>query len=87
MTEAILVNDCTTLHHHMAAHHRAQYCQWCKVSNFDSMLPEDTKEHHATLLESLCQTNVTKHFAEAQPEDKPPPYSDKRFLDGCVWLV
>ena len=48
------------------------------------MLPEDSKAHCAVLLESLHQTNVTKHFSEAKPEDKPSPYSDELFRQAVV---
>ena len=48
------------------------------------MLPEDSKAHHTALLESLCQTNITKHFSEAKPEDKPSPYSDELFWQAAV---
>lgn len=48
------------------------------------MLPEDSKAQRAALLESLRQTNVTEHFAEATPEDKPPPYSDEIFNQAAV---
>ena len=65
-----------------------RYRQWCKANNFDSMLPEDTKERRAALLESLRQTNVTEHFAKAQPEEGPPPYSDDLFKEAAIqWLI
>ena len=48
------------------------------------MLPEDSKARRAALLESLRQTNVTKHFSEAKPEDKPSPYSDELFRQAAV---
>ena len=52
------------------------------------MLPEDTKQHHAALLESLQQTNVTGHFMEAQPEEQVPPYTGELFKEaGIQWLV
>ena len=48
------------------------------------MLPEDSKARRAALLESLRQTNVTEHFSEAKPEDKPSPYSDELFRRAAV---
>jgi len=48
------------------------------------MLPEDSRARCTALLESLCQTNVTEHFAEAKPEDKPSPYSDELFQQAAV---
>ena len=48
------------------------------------MLPEDSKAHHAALLESLRQTNVTEHFSEAKPKDKPSPYSNELFQQAAV---
>ena len=51
------------------------------------MLPENLKAHHAALLKSLHQTNVTEHFAEAKPENKPPPYSDKIFNQAAVQYI
>ena len=52
------------------------------------MLPEDTRERRAALLESLRQTNVTEHFAETQPEERPAPYSDDLFKEAAIqWLI
>ena len=49
------------------------------------MLPEDMKVCCATLLdETLCQTEVDKHFAKQKPEDKPQPYSDKLFEEAVI---
>ena len=48
------------------------------------MLPEDSKACCTALLESLRQTNVTEHFFEAKPEDKPSPYSDELFRQAAV---
>jgi hypothetical protein len=51
------------------------------------MLPEDSKAHRAALLESLRQTNVTEHFAEVKPEDKPLPYSDELFNQAAIQFL
>jgi hypothetical protein len=52
------------------------------------MLPSDTKERKATEHATLLQTQVNEHFAKAQPEVKPPPYTDELFKEAAIeWLV
>jgi trans-aconitate methyltransferase len=52
------------------------------------MLPEDTKSRKAQINEKLQQTQVNDHFAKAQPENKPEPYSDELFKEAALqWLV
>ncbi|KIM41959.1 hypothetical protein M413DRAFT_37461, partial [Hebeloma cylindrosporum] len=77
-----------TLRRHMAARHRKNYRRWCKVTNFESMLPEDTRARREALLESLRQTNVTDHFTEAKPAERVAPYTDELFKEAAIqWLV
>ena len=52
------------------------YKKWCKENNFLSMLPNNAKEWNAAEHATLQQTQVNDHFSKAQPEDKPPPYTD-----------
>ncbi|KAF8950694.1 hypothetical protein BDZ97DRAFT_1687043 [Flammula alnicola] len=76
------------LRRHMAASHKDVYRRWCKKNNFESMLPEDTKACQAALLEEMIQTQVGDHFSQAQPEDKPEPYTDEIFKEAAIqWLV
>jgi hypothetical protein len=51
------------------------------------MLPEDSKARRAALLESLRQTNITEHFSEAKPENKPSPYSDDLFRQAAIQFL
>ena len=61
-----------------------RYRKWCKVNNFESMLPDDTKQRREAS-EVGQQTALTEHFKEAEVTI---PYSAKAFEDAAIeWLV
>ena len=64
------------------------YQKWCKENKFLSMLPDDAQEQRAAHHLKLQQTQVNDHFPTAQPEDKPPPYTDELFKEATIeWLI
>jgi hypothetical protein len=64
------------------------YQKWCSEHAFLSMLPCDAKERKAAEHVTTLQTQVNDHFAKAQPEDKPLPYTDELFKEAAIeWLI
>lgn len=52
------------------------------------MLPDDAKHRKAKTKETLRQSAVDDHFAQAKPEEKPVPYSDELFQKAAIeWLI
>lgn len=53
------------------------------------MLPKDTKAWQQILHEaSLHQTGVNDHFAKANPENKPKPYTNELYKEAAIqWLI
>ena len=66
-----------------------QYRKWCNVNNFNSMLPEDTKQRKEAALDSCMQTQqtaISDHF-NAQCKDIV-PYSNRAFEAAAIeWLI
>ena len=65
------------------------YQKWANTNNFDSMLPQDTKDRRKVLADELLQqTSVDDHFKPTMAEEKPTPYSDENFKEAAIkWLI
>ncbi|KAI0293023.1 hypothetical protein B0F90DRAFT_1582275, partial [Multifurca ochricompacta] len=63
---------------------------WCKSTGFLSMLPEDANARRKEVLEKeMEQTQVDKHFHPVDPDSKPLPYTDDRYIKEAAiqWLI
>ncbi|KAH9056773.1 hypothetical protein EDB87DRAFT_1566061 [Lactarius vividus] len=86
--EKVLTSEHSTLWRHLASLHSRRYRKWCEANNFDSMLPEDTKQRREAALDSGLQTQTTlaAHFNPREPD--PTPYSDSAFEAAAIaWLI
>ncbi|KAH9017161.1 hypothetical protein EDB84DRAFT_1276639, partial [Lactarius hengduanensis] len=65
------------------------YRKWCDANNFNSMLPEDTRQRKEAALDRSLQTQQTvlsDHFDPPGPEVI--PYSDRVFEAAAIeWLI
>ncbi|KAH8977740.1 hypothetical protein EDB86DRAFT_2761431, partial [Lactarius hatsudake] len=65
------------------------YRKWCEANNFDSMLPDDTKQRREATLDSSLktqQTTLAAHFNPHEPDST--PYSDGAFEAAAIaWLI
>ncbi|KAI9436263.1 hypothetical protein H4582DRAFT_1816874, partial [Lactarius indigo] len=87
--EKIIISEHLTLRCHLASLHLHWYRIWCKTNHFNSMLPEDTKQHREAALDTSLQTQQTTlsaHFNPREPDLT--PYSDHMFEAAAIsWLV
>ncbi|KAF8473761.1 hypothetical protein DFH94DRAFT_695826 [Russula ochroleuca] len=79
------------LRRHAAVIHLLHYRKWCTSNNFESMLPQDTKEHKKAAIDKERgdrQLSVTEHFGPEDLDTKSIPYSDKALETAVLeWLI
>ncbi|KAH9060416.1 hypothetical protein EDB83DRAFT_2168617, partial [Lactarius deliciosus] len=79
-----LTSEHSTLCRHAAALHAQRYRKWCNTNNFDSMLPQDSKQHKCVDKEPL----ITEHFGPEDPSARPIPFSNKALETAALeWLI
>ncbi|KAH9038685.1 hypothetical protein EDB83DRAFT_2228515, partial [Lactarius deliciosus] len=77
-----------TLRRHAAAMHAPRYRKWCELNNFNSMLPQDTKQRKCAETDLSQQTSVTDHFGPEDPNARVIPYSDSALQTAALeWLI
>ena len=68
--------------------YQGRYRKWCKVNNFVSMLPEDSKACCDAVAEKLKQLQLNDHFTVIPEEEKPTPYTGEVFKEAAIqWLI
>ncbi|KAH9007988.1 hypothetical protein EDB83DRAFT_2235997, partial [Lactarius deliciosus] len=73
-----------TLRRHVAALHAQRYRKWCNANNFDSMLPQDSKQRKCVDKEP----SITEHFGPEDPSARPIPFSNKALKTAALeWLI
>ncbi|KAF8485136.1 hypothetical protein DFH94DRAFT_624580, partial [Russula ochroleuca] len=81
-----LVDEITTLCHHLEANHSGKYCNWAKSAKFLSKLPGDVKKCKEADRE--VQHTLDRDLQEKDPEQVVVPYSDKLFHQTAVkWVA
>ncbi|KAH9030262.1 hypothetical protein EDB83DRAFT_2229764, partial [Lactarius deliciosus] len=79
-----LTSEHSTLCHHVAALHTQHYRKWCNANNFDSMLPQDSKQRKCVDKEP----SITEHFGPEDPSARPIPFSNKALETAALeWLI
>ncbi|KAN0118457.1 hypothetical protein V8E52_005187, partial [Russula decolorans] len=81
-----IVDEVTTLRHHLEAHHSVSYRNWAKTVNFTSKLPGDIKKCKEAA--ELATRTLDQDLVEKKSLAHVTPYSDKLFCQASVeWLV
>ncbi|TFY82656.1 hypothetical protein EWM64_g1349 [Hericium alpestre] len=82
-----LVNEMSTLCHHLEAKHAGEYQTWVVEDNFESKLPGDVKDQKVKDAQ-LSQTQLDSHLQKMPPAEHVVPYSDKVFHEAAIeWLI
>ncbi|KAH9079148.1 hypothetical protein EDB83DRAFT_2216402, partial [Lactarius deliciosus] len=79
-----LTSEHSTLCHHVAALHTQRYRKWCNANNFDSMLPQDSKQRKCVDKE----LSITEHFGPKDPSARLILFSNKALETAALeWLI
>ncbi|KAI9513067.1 hypothetical protein F5148DRAFT_972528 [Russula earlei] len=81
-----IIDEVTTLQHHLEVGHAGNYCNWANGANVMSKLPGDIKRWKAAAEEA---THTLEHDLREKPHsERVIPYSDKLFPHAAIeWLV
>ncbi|KAH9974073.1 hypothetical protein BGW80DRAFT_1171021 [Lactifluus volemus] len=81
-----IVDEVTTLRHHLDAHHSGKYHNWAKGAKFISKLPSNVRRWKAAA-EEVMRT-LDRDLKERQPLERVVPYSAQAFRRLSIeWLV